>query len=331
MQLTVAIPTFNRNAILRANLERLVPQLDADCRLLILDNCSPTPVADTISDILRESRAPVTLVRHRVNIGGNANVLRTFELCESDWIWVLGDDDAPHPDAVATIKRNITEHPTSRFFNYSTELFARSRTTVTRGPVELIDRAESFSNTLFLSTDVFDARVIQAQLRVAYLYAYSNAPHLIALLASLGTDDVCVLSHERIVSWEAPPHAERWSMINAGLSFPTILDAPLPVAIRDALGRLVWDAYPPLEGLVRQLLMLARHDGSAREARFLYSQLVARRYSGVRKSWGWVRSVLYRPLFWVPAVSAPVVELASRAMLGDAAGENRLQDRVARM
>jgi len=120
-------------------------------------------------------------------------------------------------------------------------------------------------------------------------------------------------------------------MINAALSFPTVLDAPLPLPLREALGRLVWDAYPPLEGLVRQLLMLARRDGGAREARLLYRQLVARRYAGARKPWGWVRSALYRPLFWAPAISSPLVELASRAMLGDAANENQLQDRLARM
>jgi GT2 family glycosyltransferase len=39
MDLTIAIPTYNRNELLLRHLAHLLPQLNERCRLLILDNC----------------------------------------------------------------------------------------------------------------------------------------------------------------------------------------------------------------------------------------------------------------------------------------------------
>ena len=50
--ITIAIPTYNRNRTLKENLRLLLPQLTDRCRLLIIDNCSDTPVAETLADLL---------------------------------------------------------------------------------------------------------------------------------------------------------------------------------------------------------------------------------------------------------------------------------------
>jgi len=331
MRLTVAIPTFDRNSILRANLELLLPQLDVDCELLILDNCSPTPVAATIEDLLSSHAVNARLVRHPVNIGGNANVLRALELCETEWLWILGDDDAPTPDAIATVRRDVAAHSRCRYFNYATELYDRRSEMCTHGPVEFVTRMDSFSNALFLSTSLFNAPAMRTQLRLAYTYGYSNAPHLIALLAGLGPDDECILSMSRIVRWQRPPLEQRWSMINAALSFPTLLDAPLPPDIRQALGRKLSTAQPPLEGIVRQLLLVACQERDARNAIYYYDQIRARRYAYEHNVGAWLRSKCYRPLFWAPRLSSMLVERVAQLLLGHEAKENRVQDRLSRL
>lgn len=107
MILTVAIPTYDRNAILRKHLALLMPQLTPDCELLIIDNCSPTPVIETIGDLLDSyPEVNARVERNRVNIGAGANLLRCIERCETEWIWVLSDDDLPKPDAIETILKN---------------------------------------------------------------------------------------------------------------------------------------------------------------------------------------------------------------------------------
>jgi glycosyltransferase involved in cell wall biosynthesis len=333
MRLTVAIPTFDRNAILRANLERLVPQLTPQCRLLVLDNCSPTPAAETLAPLLAaHPDVSACIVRHPVNIGGNANVLRCFELCQTEYVWVLGDDDAVEPDAIARIFRDLDEHPGVRYVNYVSELYeARRESYVTVGPDDFVARMDSLSNALFLSASVFDARAVRQQMRLAYAYAYSNAPHLVSLLAALGPGDACFYSAERIAHWEPAPHAHRWSTINAALAFPTLLDVPMRADLREKLSEKLDAIQPPLEGLVRQLLFLALDEGDTRTARYCYAQICKRRYQYKHGFGPWLRSKVYAPLLLVPRLASPLVELAARALLGARAGENRLQDRLGRI
>ena len=52
MKLTIAIPTYNRNDIFRANLEKLLPQVTNECRVIIFDNCSDIPIENTVKDLL---------------------------------------------------------------------------------------------------------------------------------------------------------------------------------------------------------------------------------------------------------------------------------------
>ena len=112
MTLTVAIPTFDRNQTLREHLASLLPQLTPDCTLLIIDNCSPTPVIETIRDLLDGYPSlSVRVDRNQTNIGAGANILRCLERCETEWLWVLGDDDRPRPDAVGRIMKDAAERP----------------------------------------------------------------------------------------------------------------------------------------------------------------------------------------------------------------------------
>src|SRR5262245_2262452 len=101
-RLTIAIPTFDRNDLLCTHVTRLLPQLTPEVRLTILDNSSPRPVSEDLARLLeKNSEAKVDIVRHQFNIGAAANILRCIELCQTPWIWILGDDDQPLDNAVA--------------------------------------------------------------------------------------------------------------------------------------------------------------------------------------------------------------------------------------
>ncbi|RZK28376.1 MAG: glycosyltransferase family 2 protein, partial [Hymenobacter sp.] len=106
--LTIAIPTYNRNERLARSLEILVPQLSAGVKLVIIDNCSSVPIKDTVEPYLLSN---VKVVRNTYNIGMAANILRCFENCDTEWLWVLGDDDPPHKNAVEIIIQEIKAHP----------------------------------------------------------------------------------------------------------------------------------------------------------------------------------------------------------------------------
>jgi len=198
--LTVAIPTFNRNELLKKNLTKLLPQLH-ECQLLILDNHSDIPVISTIQELLFEyPHLEVRIIRNRDNIGGNPNIIRCFELCETDWLWILSDRYTPLDDAVEKITRTIREYPDAFYFNFSCEVFPRSKSVLTIGLEEFVKElfAFNFGEFLRISDCVFRASALRGHLAVGYLFSNTFAPHLAILLSALENSGKCYLSNEVI-------------------------------------------------------------------------------------------------------------------------------------
>jgi len=90
--LQIQLITFNRAGQLDHTLGCLHDSPFAGCRICVLDNCSEddTPA---VCARWRERFADFEVVRHRRNIGGNANLLRAEELSEGTYTWILADDD----------------------------------------------------------------------------------------------------------------------------------------------------------------------------------------------------------------------------------------------
>jgi hypothetical protein len=329
--LTISIPTFDRNEILAQTVAALLPQLGPDVRLVIRDNASPQPVAQTLSVIPCES--DVQVVRNPWNIGGNANILRCLETCETEWLWILGDDDLPDADAVVRILADVREADTSLIgVNYRSELYDRRRDLELRGAEDFLTRMDSLSNILFLSASILRAPALQRHLRLAYAYAYSNMPHVLALLLALGTEGRVKLSTQHIATWCEADAGNSWSVVNASLAFPTVLDLPLSQRQRRLLARKVEaDVHPELLGLARQLLALACADGDAAAARWAWQQMRLRRFGGgplsVRRLLAWLLGCL----FLAPRLTRPIVEAVAHATLGERATRNALQDRTQRI
>lgn len=102
--LTIAIPTYNRPDKIYAQIMALVPQLTEEVRLVILDNQSDTPVDSLFDDSVKEK---CTFLRNKQNIGADANIAKCFDLCDTPWLLVLGDDDPMEDFAVETILNDI--------------------------------------------------------------------------------------------------------------------------------------------------------------------------------------------------------------------------------
>lgn len=281
--LTIAIPTYNRNAQLLAAVQDVLPQMNDQCRLLILDNCSPEPVQETLRPALEKfPAARVEIRRNRVNIGANNNILRCFELCETPWLWVLGDDDTPAPDAIAIILEHLTLHPECLYFNFAAGGYGgfqgRPQKVFTRGLRDFVQKIELIANVFFISSGVHKASVSNENLRFAYAYAHTQ-PNFIPLLTSLGEDGVCCLSERQIVTYNPPaPNQQQWSLMYFGLGIMSLLELPMAPDIRQLLARKIRDSIPWLEIYVLQLLMLANREGDNRGALFFYDQLCCRVY-----------------------------------------------------
>ncbi len=96
-KLQIYIITYNRKHYLEKTLQAILAT-DSPIRefdITILDNAS----TDGASEIIEEYCAKypnLVHIRHKVNIGGNSNICRAFEMgasCGKDYFWVLCDDD----------------------------------------------------------------------------------------------------------------------------------------------------------------------------------------------------------------------------------------------
>lgn len=330
--LTIAIPTFDRNEQLGRTVAALLPQLQPGIRLVIRDNASPVPVATSLGAVIA-GRDDVSVVRNACNIGGGANVLRCLESCETEWLWILGDDDIPLPGAVSRILGDILGADAELLsVNYRCELYDRREARELRGADDFLTRADSLSNLLLLSASVLRAPRLKPQLRLAYAHLSSWIAHVAALLFALGDSGRVRLSMEHIVSWAPPDPTESWSVVSAALAFPTAADLPLTQRQRELLlARMEADIQPELLGLARQLLARACVDNDGAGARWTWRQIRLRRFGGSLRS---VRAWLAWLLGWLfvaPRLTRPVVEAFAVWRLGDEVGRNVLQDPMKRI
>ena len=166
--LTIAIPTFNRNHLLRGCLERLLPQMGSNHQLLIVDNCCDVPVQEYLDGWLTGfGRKNMRIVRNSINVGSGANLLRCLELCETSWLYCLGDDDLVADDCIQKIESTLTRHPQALYVSFSREVARRSCVTRTTGLIEFISCLNDWSSFLFMSSSVVNAKMMRPMARWA--------------------------------------------------------------------------------------------------------------------------------------------------------------------
>jgi glycosyltransferase involved in cell wall biosynthesis len=182
--LTIAIPTFNRGAILFENLKHLLPQVDNNVSILILDNCSDINMEDYLKQKIKIHQSKIKIIRNPVNIGGDANILRCIELCESDYIWILGDDDFPLPDALKKI-RKFLEYGDPIWINfYSSNDFLPNRNSEIKAStmISFLKHFDSINELVFISNNIYKTSCIKEGLIGGFLNLHMIVPHLISML-----------------------------------------------------------------------------------------------------------------------------------------------------
>lgn len=313
MRLTIAIPTYDRISLLQESLRWLLPQLTAECELLIVDNASPSPVEESVTPLLREfPRLQSRIVRNRVNIGGGANILRCFELCETEWMWLLGDDDRVSAGAVSIILRDLQQHTDALFLNYSSPCFRRVAEFSTTGCGEFAQKLDSFSNALFMSAGVFHVPQLLPHLRFGFIYNYSWAPHLAVLLMAIGKNGKCVFLAKVIIEeYCRAPAAHMWSPIGPLVGKMSLLELPLEDSTRRTLARKI-NAAPSLEYVVTLLIHQQLTLNVNFDAVYIFDQVCFRLFYFQKSPIRRIRVQAYRVLVKYPGFGLGVLKLVHR-------------------
>ncbi len=92
---SVVIPTFNRGTSLPAAVQSVLAQTYRNLELIVVDDCSKVPVAETLKDI-QDSRLRV--IRHERNRKVGAARNTGAENARGTWLAFLDDDDFWRPD-----------------------------------------------------------------------------------------------------------------------------------------------------------------------------------------------------------------------------------------
>lgn len=226
MSLSIMIPTFNREKQLRNTLSRLAQNKGISGVLIcVIDNNSDYNVSSIIKDF--NERLNIKLVINKTNVGGSANVCKCFEYAETDWIWLLGDDDEPSENAIEFVLKDISQNKNENIFLYKySNRESDFKDFEIAGAGALVnhlynekDRLD-LSNLFFISTSVFNIGAIKKYISKAYLYTGSYVPHFIMSLFLMSENNKATVffSNKKIVKYNAPESQFQSVTIGVGMA-----------------------------------------------------------------------------------------------------------------
>ena len=106
--LSICIATYNRASYIGETLDSIIPQLDDDVELLVVDGAS----TDNTEDVMRkfaQKEPRIRYVRLSAKGGIDRDYDKSVELARGEFCWFFTDDDLLKPGAVAAVKTAINE------------------------------------------------------------------------------------------------------------------------------------------------------------------------------------------------------------------------------
>lgn len=174
--LTIAIPTYNRNEQIQKQIRLILPQLTDEVKLVVYDNCSEIPV----KSLFNENELQLfTIIRNSVNIGGDANIARCFETCETEWLWTLSDDDYIRENGIMNVMQYVKLNKNATFINLWSPI---EGITDNKGDfLKTLSNGATFSAAFAMSVCLYNMDILKRDL---YFY-YKNLSSMLGTLIML--------------------------------------------------------------------------------------------------------------------------------------------------
>jgi glycosyltransferase involved in cell wall biosynthesis len=185
-KLTIFIPTYNRWAMLEKTLTGTLASNVAGVKVVILDNHSAPEGRAAVERVIADySDRQVQIIKNPVNIGGDGNILRCFELCETPYVMVLGDDDFLEPDFLKKIEAFLLSDSDYGFISFQVPreyASAQTQDKVFDSPYDLLNESGNWAELLFISTNVYRKDLVMMGYEQAQRYQLTCSTQLIAVL-----------------------------------------------------------------------------------------------------------------------------------------------------
>ncbi|XHR28014.1 MAG: glycosyltransferase family 2 protein [Chthoniobacteraceae bacterium] len=215
--LTIAIPTYNRAAKLKVQIERLLPQIGPEIRLCIYDNASPDGTQEIVEPYISLG---VSYFRAATNCGAGRNIFRCFEECQTEWLWVLSDDDPISSTAISDLL-SLLHTQTCDLIHTSTADRTYDSDLILSDIASLFDYT-NFGSLLWISPAIYRTASFVPLFRMYNESISTWGPHLIMILALLESHGGKVLlSPLRLIPDPSDP-AHAWSTLDCILRLSQI-------------------------------------------------------------------------------------------------------------
>ncbi len=104
IQISICIPTFNRDKLLAETIESVIDQIDeynsSKVEICVSDNDSTDETDQVISEIKKRTQARIVYVKNDRNIGFDQNVMRVVAMASGKYCWLMGSDDIALPGSL---------------------------------------------------------------------------------------------------------------------------------------------------------------------------------------------------------------------------------------
>lgn len=91
--LTIVLITYNRDKYLVKTLEQFLNSPFINCKFVIQNNCS-TDDTEVVAQNFKNLFPSLKIVTNKFNIGANANIMRAIENSNTEYTWIIADDDS---------------------------------------------------------------------------------------------------------------------------------------------------------------------------------------------------------------------------------------------
>ncbi|MFN9622131.1 MAG: glycosyltransferase family 2 protein [Cyanobacteriota bacterium] len=250
--LTILIPTWDRPDEVNCRLQEIDSLWKGSSTVIIQVNPGRFDAGQIDPSLCR---GRVLLRQNYSNLGMVANIIHGISDVDTEWLWILGDDDKIRNDAKLHLDAGIefaeanqaagilfnqwpTDNPGGRILSRSLDTFLA---------------ATSFSDILFVTSFVWRLSFFQKNVATFIDYSYSRASHALILLVSQveGTSSI-LIENSPLVHYE---YVVRWSRLDYLQRITTIFMHP-SISLRTTKSKITELLWPQC----RWALLSAAHE-----------------------------------------------------------------------
>jgi len=165
-KVSIFIPTYNRWGALKKTLPHLLKYAPKDLTIQIVNNASTkNECRNDVEAIVKKSdKKNLSIIDYKVNVGGEGNFLRCAELCQTEYIWVLGDDDFIHEDAFINLEHVLLSPVNYGWINFYVENKYDNRSYGNRifnSPFVMINASPNWAELMFISSNIYSTDLLK--------------------------------------------------------------------------------------------------------------------------------------------------------------------------